>query len=72
MAVVHAAMMMVLGLLAVGLTVWGGFALWFQLPCAAWLRIAAIVLWSLPPAATLALVAAVPGLPGLPHSWRWG
>ncbi len=51
MAVVHAAMMMVLGLLALGLTVWGGFALWFQLPCAAWLRIAAIVLWSLPPAA---------------------
>jgi hypothetical protein len=37
------------------------------------MRIAAIVLWSLPPAATLALVAGVPSLPGLPGlSWRWG
>ncbi|MBW9336282.1 DUF4105 domain-containing protein [Herbaspirillum sp. RU 5E] len=67
------ALLIVLGFLTLGLAVWGGFALWFQLPVAAWLRIAAIVLWSLPPAATLALVAGVPSLPGLPGlSWRWG
>lgn len=72
MGLVHAVMMMVLGLLTLGLAIWGGFALWFQLARAAWLRIAAIALWSLPSAATLALVAGMPGLPGLPLSLRWG
>lgn len=64
MAVVHAALMMVLGPLTLGLAVWGAFALWFQLPGAAWLRIVAIVLWCLPPAAILAEVA------GLSLPWR--
>ena len=68
----QAALLIVLGVFTLGLAVWGGFALWFQLPVGTWLRIVAIVLWSLPPAATLALalVAGVPGLPGL--SLRWG
>lgn len=52
MGLVHAVMMMVLGLLTLGLAIWGRFALWFQLARAAWLRIAAIVLWSLPPVVT--------------------
>lgn len=65
MAVVHVALMTMLGLLTLGLAVWGAFALWFQLPGAAWLRIVAIMLWCLPPAAILA------GVAGLPLSWRW-
>lgn len=55
-----------LALLTLVLTLWGGFALWFQLPARPWLRSTAIALWCLPPLATLAAVAGVPG------PWRWG
>ncbi|BEV16983.1 DUF4105 domain-containing protein [Herbaspirillum sp. DW155] len=61
----HVAPLIVLALLTVGLAVWGGFALWYQLPVTTWLRIAVIVLWCLPPAATLAQAA------GLSLSWGW-
>lgn len=42
-------------LVLLGIALWGGFALWFQLPAAPWLRAAVIGLWSL--VAVFALVA---------------
>ena len=65
MAFFQIALLIVLGLLTLGLGLWGGLALWFQLPGPAWGRMLASGLWCCMATSALA------GLAGAPGQWRW-